>query len=1639
MAINVTRNANGNCINFVNSSVPSYWNSCLHAEHNADNPDNINVINDIETIAQGTTKYEFFNVPYTDFADADGNAFADAAACVDYITTNANVVGDSGNLIFDPNDTQDFQRDETDTTILFENGAIYSVNSIVAEAADDGTITLKTRRGDKTLYTGLNHQNVTIVGASAGTSITGVVNALNALFTVSPEAAGGDYAPTYPTDLGTNATANLQEGTTPVTGTPTHLYTVGADTSSGHGARMWTDETITQSGEHFTVKMKGTGRFILGLVDTNNATDLAELSNNSGNGHSGLYWGNAFYNYGTYTAPWTTYGTSSGLSYGPGWNGATSTQMRYNTVVQGNLRDDMNDGTYVTFRVGIDNQGYISVWYYDEGRSNEYILTARRSATTPAGEYALVVKLWDGNATLVEAPKIFTQPADSTVTVGSTDISLFGGAAGDITGSGVTVASAANNRDGFVTTQTLTSPGEYFELTGITSNEEYGIGLSYDVDQDASAIQTDFNTNTYAGVPEKNYFLGVRIKTNDAADRYVSYRDDTGTSYGTVTGSGNNVASRTHWRVGLDLEGRPCIWSSADGTTFNVVRRMTSAAPAGSYRLLWKGFTSGASINTVTTGQLSSVPALAWRYIESPDGSFHWPLFASTEEAVYVAENIETLLPNGGYTDAGLGTYSTRQYVDDPNLGMWYMPDNVQNINAASAPTDTASVSFVEIPTLADAQFAPSAFTFNDVTIDEGDALNLQVTPADAAFTTTFTVSPAWAGLQLGISNLQGTAPQVDNDYAVNPSDDYTITITRTNNYGSTSSSFTVTVNNLTAPTSSVSGITALTGDYPGWVDGDTLDEGSAASFDDTLEAAHRYIFNKAWVETNVLPALQESGDTVYVGILEAGGDLTITGSGASDADFKAFVSWSYDSATSHLSTIGVDGAATSSVVVNSTTDAVYDYAFEADDHGDLYVIACNVNAINTEPGLDYGGSFTRTAETTGTAPFTINMATVGTQMDASVTGVGDIVIPAAPNWIQVTHTGGHTLNFDGSGTMPTLNAGYTYRFLMADVTWADQTTSTSLSAADILKFTADGTTEYTTGITRSGAVGSSFAYVEFAVPADVPPLEWYNDQAGIGGATGVSISGSTHVTPVTGVTQEGPGANQTGNNLFDANDHGWISIDEQLGAGERLVMSTAFLADLVDAMPDGSSIKIGLKDSGWASTTADTNFEGSLRFVIERNSSTDVDFRAWSGASSTALITTTVAGITSNNIAAALELTNSGNNIRFAIRSDATNNSDVNTTTAYADWNSSYKVQTGDQGYGLTSVDIMILGNDVTASAAMNTADVTWTNLSEISVPTPASTLTTNWTKALDFSGSSERTQMVNSSYLYNPLRMSGISANVVGNATAGYTSNDTDARPWATVCVFNSDRNSSNQHIWNMGEGAGSTDDNIYLRHDASGRIYFGWGRSGEINEIYLGFTASANTWYGLYIASTGERVSSGDATPAGLADCFDIRLVNLSSGAVGSNLSTSTNWSNSLSTTGGRMNRQFTGNMTIGGRGSNRNFHGKVAAMVVTTLRRNVAMPTDAEISMMVRDPLQWLTDYKVGNSFRRPPVGTDTANFQFNSLDSSYGTQVWLMGDGTSDAYAQIRNQVYPATQNNTPMNMVSMVSNDIQTVSITGLT
>ena len=253
------------------------------------------------------------------------------------------------------------------------------------------------------------------------------------------------------------------------------------------------------------------------------------------------------------------------------------------------------------------------------------------------------------------------------------------------------------------------------------------------------------------------------------------------------------------------------------------------------------------------------------------------------------------------------------------------------------------------------------------------------------------------------------------------------------------------------------------------------------------------------------------------------------------------------------------------------------------------------------------------------------------------------------------------------------------------------------------------------------------------------------------------------------------------------------------------------------------------------------------------------------------------------------------------------------------------------------------------------------------------------------------------------------------------GNTSSDNDARPWATAVVFKSDRNSTNQHIWNQGEGSGDSDDNIYLRTDASGNLYFGWGRSGSLNECRLLTSINSSTWYGVYIAHNGQRLSGSNATSNNLAGAFDIRIMtsNDSFVALGSNYSTSSNWSNG--STGSRMDRSVKGDFTVGGRGQNRSFHGDVASMLVTTLRTGTALPSDAEIKKMITDPMGWLADYKVGEVYRQPNNTFATSNFSWGNLYAEYSTQVWLMNNFSGGLY----NQVH--LDNTTKLNFTNSMS------------
>lgn len=208
MAIKVTRNAAGNCVNFLGSSNPAYWNACLSAEADSQVSGTVNVINDIRTAVEGVTQYEFFQVPFDTFQRADGTSFTSATECAEYITAEANVASNTGQFILAANDSLDFTLDSTGTTVLVDNGDAYAVNAIRAVGNEEGHIDILQHTGDVTIFSDLRVANTSISGVAVSATLATAVNELNSLFQQTGGASGS--APV----ITSAATINLTEGDT---------------------------------------------------------------------------------------------------------------------------------------------------------------------------------------------------------------------------------------------------------------------------------------------------------------------------------------------------------------------------------------------------------------------------------------------------------------------------------------------------------------------------------------------------------------------------------------------------------------------------------------------------------------------------------------------------------------------------------------------------------------------------------------------------------------------------------------------------------------------------------------------------------------------------------------------------------------------------------------------------------------------------------------------------------------------------------------------------------------------------------------------------------------------------------------------------------------------------------------------------------------------------------------------------------------------------------------------------------------------------------------------------------------------------------------------------------------------------------
>jgi hypothetical protein len=1152
----------------------------------------VNVVNNVRTTDSDSPIYEFFAVPYTEFQDADGNSFADAAEAAAYITEKANVIG--GAIEFDAITTVDFSRDNTLTSIVTSLGDSFAVNGVKAIAESDGTVSIaeNTPTGVN-LYEKIRKQNITIEGQSQAFTLSAVVNALNAFFTVTPVGAGADdtfdsfvVSPIIPAVTGF--------GDVDIVG---GVATKGSNTNSQFNDGFFTDsQPISQPGEYFYFNNTGYDfdrKFIIGLLETSKFTNAATLE---------------------------TISTSGGLldlsvRLAPG---AAYENSDYGVVIENGFYEKPRNS--VVFRAGIDSDGRLII----DHQTNGEWATIVRSAfpITDGEEYMLVCMLNKENAQV------------ATSTVRSYQLSSM----------------ALNYRY-------IESPdGSFYyplfsdrdQADYVSQNANAIFGGSYVDDADAndegryshSHVFIDEQSNTTWYMPDNYAFEAVSSAPTNTLDiTYTQIPTADDSNYVPPAFSGSDQQWAENYSVNLQITPAGATWTttvaglpanlSFDGYT--LISGTTQYVPADETHTVTVTRTNayGSSTGTfnITIQDNASLGNLA-DFTETA-GNFVQPNRALlTHDALLQYDT--TLSPGEEMT------YSFSAGGIPPTIGILSSTGQT-NLDAFDPATDvlgaTSTYNFAETNKW-DLRFVTFGGYIganstkhnlvgwaDNTTIADPEGTNFGI-----EFKLEYSSSDGFIRLYRGdvlllTSASSFTGAQTITFAAFDDQDQSNVYIPSNlaivnSSYGTTQppSGF---VNPLIVGQMSTSSIM-----------GEAPDEDAAARLTN-----HRYVFPQTWVEGNVLPyTASEVNNKAFIGVSTVSADFTDVHETDFDAYFKIQGTTSTTSYQSRINT-GSGGASTeSSVTINSLTDSFYDYALEWDGT-DLHVIACNIGDINTQPGISVGGTFSRTKTLSsygrsGDLPIVIGVDE-GAQVNLTTSGLSQIRIPFGANDILVgeasnghgryaqqpaasvydSHASGHapaSMTWNG---ISTLNAGTTYRFIFHP----------SMEANDTIEFrlASDNTTVYTTGITTFGSGDPDFtsAYkgIEFAVPTDAPPLKlyYYNDfDATYHPTLGlpISISGSTYVAPVTGITLEGPSANQTGTNVMDAGDHGWISLDEQLSAGERLVLDNAFFADFLDETQGTNNIfAIGLKGDNWTNTKEVNNAQAATSGEFFKGSSSKV------------------------------------------------------------------------------------------------------------------------------------------------------------------------------------------------------------------------------------------------------------------------------------------------------------------------------------------------------------------------------------------------------------------------------------------------
>ena len=223
--------------------------------------------------------------------------------------------------------------------------------------------------------------------------------------------------------------------------------------------------------------------------------------------------------------------------------------------------------------------------------------------------------------------------------------------------------------------------------------------------------------------------------------------------------------------------------------------------------------------------------------------------------------------------------------------------------------------------------------------------------------------------------------------------------------------------------------------------------------------------------------------------------------------------------------------------------------------------------------------------------------------------------------------------------------------------------------------------------------------------------------------------SSSDTTTSVAGVSSQGPAGTITDTNM--TGNH-WLQLDEQLGAGQRLVLSGAFLADLAEDLTSaiGGQIWIGLPSSTWSNTAVASVSDASMwlggvyiALTYHAPNSNPYGLFVRKGTNQLHAPFESVDELSSLG-GAFIELDASGDNYRIGI-SDRTAADDDPAVDDFDAWGGQKK-ETGDQDYGITNADVKIFFKHHGSGTDLDYANVDWTALTEINTAPPTTTTTT-------------------------------------------------------------------------------------------------------------------------------------------------------------------------------------------------------------------------------------------------------------------------------------------------------------------------